>query len=142
MKIFVDTSSLIKYYYPEEGGALVEAMILKARVVYICQLAIVEFASALMKKTRMNELSSKDKTLIWETFNSDLQAQNVELIDLYEDDYFKASDLIIKYGKNNNLRSLDSLQLAAALKVADADFMTADLTLSKVAKKAGLRLVK
>jgi len=141
LKLFVDTSSLIKYYYPEEGALQVEKMILKAKVVYICELSIVEFASALMKKSRMKELSKTDSSLIWQNFNDDLGAQNVELVNLYEDDYFKASDLIMKYGIVNNLRAIDSLQLAAALKVADADFMTSDSTLAKIAKKAGLRLL-
>ncbi|NCO66215.1 MAG: hypothetical protein COW32_00645 [Candidatus Aquicultor secundus] len=139
MDIFIDTSSLVKYYYPETDSNDVERVILAAKRLYLCELSLVEFASALMKKVRMNELQEQEQQLIWEAFLSDTQAENVELLDLAQDDFRIASDLILRYGKTRNLRTLDSLQLAAALKVPDADFLSSDKELLVVAEEVGLK---
>jgi hypothetical protein len=138
LNVFVDTSALVKYYYPEADSDNVEQMILSAKRLYLCELSLVEFASALMKKVRMNELQEQEQQLIWEAFLSDTQAENIELIDLSQDDFRSASVLIVKHGKTRNLRTLDSLQLAAALKVSDADFLSSDKELLAVAKAIGL----
>lgn len=141
MNLFVDTSALVKYYYPEDDSQNIEHMLLKAERLYLCELSLVEFASALMKKIRMNQLHEQEQQLIWEAFLSDVQAESVELIDLSQDDFRTAADLILKYGKDRNLRTLDSLQLAAALKVSDGDFLSSDRELLTVANEIGLSLV-
>ncbi len=141
MNLFVDTSALVKYYYPEDDSQNIEHMLLIAKRLYLCELSLVEFASALMKKMRMNQLNEQERQLIWEAFLSDMQAENVELIDLSQGDFRAAADLILKYGKDRNLRTLDSLQLAAALKVSDSDFLASDRELLAVANEIGLSLV-
>ena len=141
MNVFVDTSALVKYYYPEADSNKVERLILDAKRLYLCELSLVEFASALMKKVRMNELQEQEQQLIWEAFLSDTQAENVELVDLSQDDFRSASNLIIKYGKARNLRTLDSLQLAAALKVSDGDFLSSNKELLTIAKEIGLSAI-
>ncbi len=138
MNLFVDTSALVKYYYPEVDSQEVERVMLGAERLYLCELSLVEFASALMKKIRMNELQNHEQQLIWEAFLSDIQAENVELIDLSQDDFRAAADLILKYGKGRNLRTLDSLQLAAALKLTNGRFLSSDKELLSVAKDIGL----
>jgi len=138
LKLFLDTSVLVKYYYPETDSEQVEEAILQAEQIYICSLAVVELASALMRKYRMKELTNADKSIIWEAFLSDLKAENVEVISLTDEDFFSASELILRHGNRDSLRALDSLQLAAALKVKGAVFMTADKDLQKVATTVGL----
>ena len=48
--LYVDTSALVKFYYPEQGSDGVEEALLGADRVYISQLTIVEMASVLMQK--------------------------------------------------------------------------------------------
>lgn len=141
MSVFVDTSALVKYYYPENDSHLVEHVILKADRVYISELSRVELASALMKKVRLGELRPQDKSLIWESFSNDLLAANVEVINLSENDYVRASELILDHGRQNNLRALDSLQLAAAKRTPTAHFLAADRVLSNVAEIVGLKIM-
>lgn len=142
MELFVDTSALVKLYYPEIDSDRVEEKILEAKRVYLCELAAVEFASALSKKVRMGELDKKDVHLIWNSFSSDLKSAQFQIISLFEEDYSKSAELILKHGAEDNLRTLDSLQLAAALQAPQAGFVSADRLLNGMAQKVGLQVVE
>ncbi|NIO36282.1 PIN domain-containing protein, partial [Candidatus Bathyarchaeota archaeon] len=97
--VFVDTSALVKYYYPEDGSERVEAVLLKADRVYLCQLATTEFASALMKKVRTGTLEMEAQAAIWDTFVEDLNAGQMEVVTLEERHYEKAVEVIRSYGE-------------------------------------------
>ncbi len=140
MGLFVDTSALVKYYYPERDSRKVERAILEADRVYVSELSLVEFASALVKKVRMGDLGGHERSLAWDAFLVDLGSESVAVISLSEDDYRRASQLIIDHAERRNLRTLDSLQLVAAMKVPAAGFMAADRELTKMAKSLGLRV--
>jgi predicted nucleic acid-binding protein len=140
--IFIDTSALVKYYYPEEGSERVESILLKADGVYLCQVATTEFASALMKKIRTGNLEIEAQVLIWNTFLDDLDTKQMQLIPLDERHYRKASEIIRGYGHNEGIRTLDSLQLVAAFDVYDAMFLSSDNFLSDFASKMGFKVEK
>ncbi len=75
--------------------------------------------------------------LIWNDFMDDLSTRQMELISLDEKHYFKAAEIIKGYGHMNKIRTLDSLQLVAALDVSHARFLTADKFLSDLASRIG-----
>jgi predicted nucleic acid-binding protein len=137
--LFVDTSALVKYYYPEKGAEVVENAILSAQKVYISQLARAEFASAIMKKVRMGTLDIGDRDLIWNAFLDDLHADRMELLDFDESHFGRAAELIIRYGQQRGIRTLDALQLVAAFNVRDAVFLVADRLLFDLAVQMGLK---
>ena len=137
--IFVDTSALVKFYYPEQGSEEVETVLLNARRVYLCQIATVEFASALMKKVRTGTLEMTAHALIWNAFSADLDAGPMEIVSLGWRHYKLATDIIMEYGEKHGIRTLDSLQLAAAFDVQDAVFFSDDNILSAVAAKIGFK---
>jgi predicted nucleic acid-binding protein len=138
--LFVDTSALVKYYYPEVGSERVETILSKAKKVYLCQIAVTEFASALMKKMRTGTLGKEKQVILWNVFLDDLKAGQMELIHLDDRHYLKAADIIRDYGQKEGMRTLDSLQLVAALDVPDAKFIAADKSLSRLANKMGLNV--
>ncbi|MBE9547542.1 MAG: type II toxin-antitoxin system VapC family toxin [Proteobacteria bacterium] len=138
--VFVDTSALVKYYYPENGSERVESIILETERIYLCRLATTEFASALIKKMRVGTLTVESQVLIWNTFLDDLHTGQMELIPLDERHYFKAAEIIRGYGAEEGIRTLDSLQLIAALDVHDSVFISADKFLSSFAVKIGLKV--
>lgn len=140
--LFVDTSSLVKYYYPEPDSAKIESIILRAERIYISSLTIVEMASALQKKVRMKELEGFKETLIWDTFNSDIETKQVELISLDDRHFIKAADLIRNYGGKYRLRTLDSLHLAIAHDMDNTKFLCSDKILTKVAEKMGMKIAR
>lgn len=138
--VFVDTSALVKYYYPETGSDEVEKILLKASWIYICQIAIAEFASALMKKIRTGTLTMESHVLIWNNFLDDLNTEQMQIIPLDERHYFKAAEIIRGYGSEQGIRTLDSLQLVTAMDVHSAGFLSADKFLLGLASKLGLRV--
>ena len=140
--IFLDTSALVKYYYPEVGSEKVEAIILKAKQVYLCQIAVTEFASALIKKMRAGTLEKEKQIVVWNVFLDDLNTGQMLLIQLDERHYFKAADIIRDYGRKKSIRTSDFLQLVAALDVPDTKFIAADKFLSRIAIKVGLNVEK
>ena len=136
--VFADTSALVKYYYPEFGSEIVEEIFLNSEKIYLCQVATTEFASALMKKVRTRTLGMDAQERIWGVFMDDLSSGQMEVIGLDDRHFEKAASIIRRYGQKQETRTLDSLQLAAALDVHEARFLTADKALSVLAAKAGL----
>ncbi|MGB5155901.1 type II toxin-antitoxin system VapC family toxin [Desulfobacterium sp. N47] len=138
MKAFLDTSSLVKLYHNEKDSDYVLGALSKdVQSIILAEIAILEFRSAFWKKARHNELSEKAVQ---------------EVIDCFEDDHAKfewiridpfiidsASKLLMRYG-SDGLRTLDSLQLASAVKLKRESciFLTSDSLLLKFFKNEGL----
>lgn len=139
--IFIDTSALVKFYYPEPESDRIEAILLRAEQIYISSLTIVEMASALSKKIRMGDLKKEQETVLWTTFLDDLQTGQMEIVTLDERHYFKAADMLREFGGKYGIKALDSLHLSVAHSLHNSRFLCSDKTLSKVASKIGIKLV-
>ncbi|MFH1703088.1 MAG: type II toxin-antitoxin system VapC family toxin [Nitrospirota bacterium] len=139
--LFVDTSALVQYYYPEKESKRIEEQILSSQHIYISGLSITEMASALMKKIRNRELAKAQEMLIWNTFMDDLQTSQIELIFPEDGHYFRAADIIREFGVKYGIKTLDALQLATAHGLSDSRFLCTDKVLSKLAVEMGIRLV-
>lgn len=139
--IFIDTSALVKFYYPEPESDRIEAILLRAEQIYISSLTIVEMASALSKKIRMGDLKKEQETVLWTTFLDDLQTGQMEIVTLDERHYFKAADMLREFGGKYSIKVLDSLHLSVAHSLHNSRFLCLDKTLSKVASKIGIKLV-
>jgi len=142
LSIYVDTSSLVKFYYPEADSDNIEAVLLKADRIHISYLTVVEMASAMSKKVRMNELKKDMETVIWNTFLDDIQTATVELIALEERHYLKASDFIREFGGKYGIKTLDALQLSVAHSLRYSAFLCSDTALSRLAAKIGIKLIR
>ncbi len=140
--IFIDTSSLVKFYYPEEDSNKVESLLLESDLIYISYLTVVEMASALQKKVRIGDLKRNMSTTIWNTFVDDLNVEKIEMIPIADRYYFKAADLIKEYGSRYGIKTLDSLQLSVVSSLHDSIFLCSDKRLNKVASLIGINLVR
>jgi len=138
MELFVDTSALVKYYYPERGSEEVEVLLLAAERVFVSRLSIVEMASALAKKQRGGMIGEQAERRIWNAFQSDLRSDRVASVPLDEGLAAHASALVRDLGAREGLRTLDALQLAAAMTRRQALFLSADQRLTKIAALIGL----
>ena len=141
MELFVDTSALAKYYYPEPGSEDVEALLLEAERVFVSRLCIVEMASALAKKRPVREIGKDAETRIWNAFQDDLRSEILDLVPLDEDIVSRAAALIRDLGAHEGLRALDALQLASAMNHRGALFLSADQRLSRIAALVGLSVL-
>lgn len=139
--IYADTSSLVKFYYPEADSEMIEVLLLKADRIFISHLTVTEMASALSKKVRMGDLKKDKETVLWNTFLDDMQTEKIELIPLDERHYLKAADFIREFGGRHGLKTLDALHLSIAHGLHATKFLCSDITLSQVAATIGIKLV-
>jgi predicted nucleic acid-binding protein len=142
MKLFLDTSSLIKLYHLEDGTEEIENLITKLMItdLYLSELSKIEFTSAIWKKVRTQEITEIQANETIKLFESDFEKYSFIALNhiLLE----QARHLTIKYGKKG-LRTLDSIQLATAifLKQDVNLFFTADKLLLKLFEDENLPVV-
>lgn len=138
MVVFLDTSSLVKLYYEEPGSkAFVQKISEQASELYVFELSKVEFASALWKKVRTKDIDIDTCERILALFDSNHDSYQWIIQDSHV--ITSAKNLFKKYGLRG-LRTLDSLQFAAALKVKTEVeiFVTDDLLLREFFDEEGL----
>jgi predicted nucleic acid-binding protein len=118
MKIFLDTSSLIKLYHEERGTAetdrIFEDFVITG--VFLSEIAKIEFSSAIWKKVRTAELYIPEAVEIIDSFISDYPKYSFVKID--SELIIHSRELISKYG-TKGLRTLDSIQLASIIKAKE-----------------------
>lgn len=140
MKIYLDTSSLIKLYHTEPGTEELDAIFEKNSVkeVFLSSLAKVEFSSALWKKVRTKDLTKEEAVAIINSFETDYP--NYTFIEVTNEVITVAQELVSKYGLKG-LRSLDSIQLASIVKTeASLDLaITADALLRALIEIEGIK---
>ena len=132
MRLFFDTSALLKRYVAEPGTQVVNAELARASQLVVASITIVEAISALNRKQKAKELDAADL----EGIRHDL------LADLADAIWVAVSGSIIESAarlvETCDLRTLDSLQLACALASAPDLFVCADKTLVTAAMACGL----
>ncbi len=140
MKIFLDTSSLIKLYHAEIGTDYLDKLLEDNSIseIFLSDIAKVEFTSAIWKKVRTKDLTEKEANSIIDSFEKDYA--NYTFIDLDTDLIILAKDLVFKYGLKG-LRTLDSFQLASILKIKSklSFAVTADDLLKSLIKEEGIK---
>jgi predicted nucleic acid-binding protein len=116
MKIFLDTSSLIKLYHNEIGTDILDKIFEDNVVeeIFLSDIAKVEFTSAIWKNVRTKDLTSDEAIGIIDSFCDDYDKYS--FIDLDSELIINARDLVVKYGLKG-LRTLDSFQLASIIEV-------------------------
>jgi predicted nucleic acid-binding protein len=129
MKVFLDTSSLVKLYHNEAGTEeLLTFLANGVDEIWLSELTMVEFRSALWKKVRNGELRKDDAVQVMNCFQND--QDKFRWVHLEISIMHMAVSMLMKYGPNG-LRSLDSIQLACAvfLKAEDMIHLTSDTLL-------------
>lgn len=138
MKVFFDTSALVKYFHEEEGTDIVTLLVENMdHDVWISELAFVEFVSTLHKKYRAGVLGKREIALALDGFTETCAGFSVE--PMGQSVSQEAIALLNQYGTTHNLRTLDALQLEAFSLIAESDstFVSADINLCAVASLAG-----
>ncbi|MDP2890259.1 MAG: type II toxin-antitoxin system VapC family toxin [Bacteroidota bacterium] len=140
MKIFLDTSSLIKLYHTELGTDDLDRLLDENSVeqIFLAEIAKIEFNSAVWKKVRTKDLTKDEAVEIIDSFQSDYP--NYSFISTDHQLLVAARDLIAKYGYAG-LRTLDSIQLASILSIKEELSLaaTADELLRSLIEKEGVK---
>ena len=139
MKIFLDTSSLLKLYHRETDTAELESKLSRVAIseLFLSELTKIEFASAVWKKVRTKEISEARAKITLSLFEADFEKYTFIAIDSLVVE--QARLLIAKYGVQG-LRTLDSIQLASAVLLAQnvSIFFTSDRLLDSFLIAEGL----
>ena len=139
MNIFLDTSSLIKLYFFEDGTTSLESFISNNKIefIFLSEISILEFESTLWKKVRMKELIEEKAKISIEAFEID--KNKFKFIPINNTVLKNARSLISKYGLDG-LRTLDSIQLSCCIEVKEsvAKYFTADNLLLNIFEKENL----
>jgi len=138
--LFFDTSALVKRYYEEPGTETVDELLEDDRTVVISSLAVIETLSAFRRKYNRGEIGENDMNALLASFFREALDDFV-IVPMDESIQQFSFDLILE----DDLRTLDSLQLSAALSTSGEDievvFVSADRELVSVADNWGLGTV-
>ena len=136
---FFDTSALVKRYYHEAGTEQVDTLIEGDNTIVITSLSVIEIASAFRRKYNRGELTRDEVDgLLTHFFEEALET--FQLLPLEESFLEFSFELILE----DDLRTLDSLQLSAALSLPNETeliFVCADSDLVATAKGYGLETI-
>ena len=140
MIAFFDTSSVFKLYHEEQDSDAVRKAISWANDgIYLAEICRLEFRSALWRKRAEGTIDDQAVNSVVACFEKDYAEFNWIIVGSAL--LLSASALLMRYGRLG-LRSLDSLQLAAACTLRDADclYFTHDKVLRNLFQKEGFRL--
>jgi predicted nucleic acid-binding protein len=145
-RYLVDTSALVKYYHPEVGSPRVITITDDpGNLLFISRVGLVEIHSALARKVRTGELQVPAFQQAPRRFYADLRSCKFRLIRSSPIHERQAIRLLVQKGLTLPLRTLDALQLSAALWLKDQQqldhFLCADTTLCEVARQEGLSVM-
>jgi predicted nucleic acid-binding protein len=137
---FFDTSALVKRYYDESGTDTVDRLISSEIPTVISSLSVIETTSAFRRKYNRDEITEDEmNALLGEFFREALD--DFIIVPLDESLTQFSFELVTA----DDLRTLDSLQLSAALSLATEEespvFVCADTDLVSTAKQHGLDTV-
>jgi uncharacterized protein len=133
--IYLDTSVLVAYYYPEPLSDVAQKVVRSQSHPAISSLTEVELISALARKTREGGLSKQGAERIATLFLSHVEEGLYRRLLISEQHYVQARDWLQSF--QTPLRTLDALHLAVAA-ATDLQLVTADKTLASSANDLGL----
>ncbi len=133
--IYLDTSVLVAYYYPEPLSRRAERLIRTHSCPVVSDLTEVELRSALSRKVRLGELSTTSATQISSRFFGHLEEGLYTRVPLERRHYEMAGDWLGRF--TLMLRTLDALHLAVAAS-GTLRLVTADAALARSAKALGI----
>ena len=111
---FLDTSALVKRYHQEVGTDIIDEIFgEEGKVLFISDLSIIEFHSAIALKVRTREISRDAFFHLIGLFSNELDMGLYQIRRIDEEEKQEAVKLLTNYGFDYALRTLDSLQLAA-----------------------------
>ena len=144
---FLDTSAFAKLYHQEAGSEYVERLVEeKGSSAVVSRLSLVEIESVIAIKVRTGELDIAGQDLFRRRLRADFSQGRVRIGPPVDERHFMcARRLLVRYGVQMALRTLDALQLAFALELRRAGLISimvsSDLKLCRVAEASGCSAV-
>ena len=144
MRVYLDSSAIVKLYVPEADSASVAAYVhtLKEPLPF-SHLHEIEVKNALRLKVFRKEALSRAVLKSIRTIDKDMGFQILKRPELNWVDVFRrAEELSKRFSSRSGSRSLDLLHVASCLLIPSRDFLTFDDRQATVARKVGLHIVR
>ena len=137
--IYIDTSTLLKLYVPEQGTVeLLHQLSTQTPTLIVSELASTELMSALKRKSRQSPMQSDLFMRAYAQFERDVFTARITLKSLNTSLLSRATQLMTQL--NAPIGTLDCIHLATALAHQAQHFYTHDVQLSRAAQEAGLKV--
>lgn len=145
-RYFLDSSALAKVYHAETGTAnMVALMADSGSELLISSLTVVEIQSVFSQKVREGVISPDDYALLKRRFAADIKRGRLVVKNLLLPHQRAAERLLGIHAQIRRLRTLDALQLGAAIEIGKLftldQFVCADKHLGVVAQLEGVPLL-
>jgi predicted nucleic acid-binding protein len=135
LRLFLDTSALVKTYIDEAGSDHLDQLLAAADSVAVCALAEVEVLSTIARKRRQKLISATGYEQVKQELIADLQTFEVIPVER------SVLDGAIRLLEQFPLRGADAIHLAAARSANIDLFVTSDLEQRAAAEGAGLNVL-
>lgn len=136
MGLYLDTSALLPFYRSERRSAAIEVLLRNQREpVVLGELVRLEFASAVARWVRTQELREGQATMLERAFDEDVAAGRYALRPLQTEHLALARRWLL--ARTTALRTLDALHLASAASEG-ATLVTFDVALAEAAEALGV----
>ena len=143
---FLDTSALVKRYFPEQGHAWIVTLcdVAQDQDIYISQAALIEAVAAICRREREQSITTAERDALIDTFRQDSR-DSYNVWPVTNDIYTFAGDLC----RSHRLRAYDAVQLSCVLHLRDKAlvnqasapiFVCADNNLIEIALAEGLNV--
>ncbi|MBN2355866.1 type II toxin-antitoxin system VapC family toxin [candidate division KSB1 bacterium] len=142
MKLYIDTSALVKFFHEEACTRTVSDLIENTNnMIFISELAKIEFCSALFRRCRNGEITKQNLQRAIAGFEDQIAVFYVERLGSAV--IIQAEKLVKQYGLDNGLRTLDALHLATFHLISGSDwyFVSTDKHLNASAVKMGFAVI-
>lgn len=140
---FLDTSALAKLYHEEPGSEYVERIVSQpGSKGIVSRLSLVEMESVFATKVRTGALDENGRSIALRRLRADIARNRLIVGPPIEPKHYRsAAKLLRLHGVSRGLRTLDALQLAIALDMLEASWisvmLSADKRLCEVAEVCG-----
>jgi predicted nucleic acid-binding protein len=146
VRYYFDTSAFCRYYHTEPGSAKVESLIKELGSVHVISwLTARETQSAFALKVRTGEIVEADFELLRKRLKADIVERSFLVTRILRRHFDRAERLLLQYGPQRRLRTLDALHLSIAAELRERGYIdtlvTADSTMDDVAKLEGLPVI-
>jgi predicted nucleic acid-binding protein len=146
VRYFFDSSALAKLYHPEAGSDSVNRIFReRSRLIFVAKLALIELISVAGVKQRTGSLTREGAAVFLRQVTVSAALGDFLIHPMHRQDYETASRLLTDYSAKHNLRTLDALHLACAIRRRTKSgiecFVTADRALAEVAALDGFDVV-
>jgi hypothetical protein len=139
--VYVDTSTLAKWYLNERMSPEVERYIRQNAPVHISGLTRVEMRSLLARRRREKQLDPLLEQRVYAVFLSDIES-GVIVERSVDDDVVRAAANLISALPSIPLRTLDALHLSVVMSWNLGRIATSDRVMSAAARALGIEVVE